>query len=115
MTKGTRACRIIISILLGLTMLWTVFISYAFFYHIDLKLQQQQEERYGIYIAGVDVTRANAHDIPGDGTVSYNEVRNRLTFCNASIECEGSAIYSEIDAIDGIRYMTESFHESPEA
>lgn len=97
MTKGTRAFRIIISILLGLTMLWTAFISYAFLYYVDNKLEQKQAERYGIYVAGVDVTRGNAHDILGDGTVSYNEVRNRLTFCNATIECEGSAIYSEID------------------
>ena len=32
MTKGTRAFRLIISILLGITMLWTAFMSYAFIY-----------------------------------------------------------------------------------
>ena len=32
MTKGIKAFSIIICILLGITMLWTAFISYAFIY-----------------------------------------------------------------------------------
>ena len=97
MTKGTRTFRIIISVLLGLTMLWTAYISYAFIYYAKDMHAQEQNERYGLYVAGVDVTHGNAHDILGDGTASYNAKYNRLTLNNAAIECEGSAIYSEID------------------
>ena len=39
----------------------------------------------------------NAYDILGDGTATYNEVSNVLTLNNATIACEGSAIYSQID------------------
>lgn len=97
MTKGTRAFRIIISILLGITMLWTAYISYAFIYYAKYMHEEDQNERYGLYIAGVDVTPANADDILGDGTVYYNKKLNRLVFNNVNINCEGSAIYSEID------------------
>ena len=97
MTKGTRAFRIIISVLLGLTMLWTAYISYAFIYVTKENNELRRQERYGIYVAGTHVTRGNCHDILGDGAVSYNPDSNRLTLRNATIACEGSAIYSDID------------------
>ena len=97
MTKGTRAFRIIISILLAITMLWTAYISYAFIYITKENNQIRRDERYGIYVAGIDVTWGNCHDILGDGTASYNYVSNILTLKNATIACEGSAIYSQRD------------------
>ena len=97
MTKKIRLFRIVICILLGITMLWTAFISYAFIYVTKENEANKKNERYGIYVAGVDVTHGNAYDILGDGTVYYNEVSNKLVLDNATIECDGSAIYSEID------------------
>ena len=97
MTKGTRVFRIIICMLLGLTILWTAFISYAFIYVTKENEANKRNERYGIQIAGMNITAGNAHDVLGDGTVSYNDFTNVLTLKNATIECEGSAIYSQID------------------
>ena len=97
MTKGTRTFRLIISILLGITMLWTAFMSYAFIYVTKENEALKRNQRFGLYVAGIDVTMGNAYDILGDGTVSYNEVSNVLTLNNATIECDGSAIYSQID------------------
>lgn len=97
MSKGTRAFRIIICCLLGITMLWTGLMSYAFIYVTKENEVLKGNERYGIYVAGIDVTRANAYDILGDGTVSYNHKSHTLTLENADITCKGSVIYSEID------------------
>ena len=97
MTNGTRTFRIIICILLGLTMLWTAFISYAFIYVTKENEALKRNAKYGIQVAGINVTAGNAHDVLGDGTVSYNDFKNVLTLNNATIEFEGSAIYSQID------------------
>ena len=97
MTNGTRTFRIIICILLGLTMLWTAFISYAFIYVTKENEALKRNVKYGIQVAGINVTAGNAHDVLGDGTVSYNDFKNVLTLNNATIEFEGSAIYSQID------------------
>ena len=97
MTKGTRAFRTIMGILLGITILWTAFMSYAFIYVTKENEALKRNERFGLYVAGIDVTMGNAYDILGDGTVVYNEVSNVLTLNNATIECIGSAIYSQID------------------
>ena len=94
MTKGTKAFRIIICILLGLTILWTAFISYAFIYYSSNAIA---EDTYGIYVAGVAVTRENARDVLGDGTVFYQVSSNSLTFRDAVIDTEYAAVYSLID------------------
>ena len=52
MTKGTRAFRIIICLLLGLTILWTAFISYAFIYVTKENEANKRNERYGILCYG---------------------------------------------------------------
>ena len=90
MTKGTKIFRIIISILLAITMLISAF--FAFFFCLYFA-----KDPYGIYVAGVAVNRDNDDDILGDGTVYYDESNNVLTFNNATIECEGTVVYSKID------------------
>ena len=94
MTKGTKAFRIIISILLALTMLCTAFFSLAF-YAVATRMVLSDE--YGIFVAGVPVTRANKGDILGDGTVSYHASSNTLTFDHAVIETDTTIVYSTID------------------
>ena len=97
MTKRTRVFNIVISVLLCITVLWTAFISYAFIYVTKENEALKRSQRFGLYVAGIDVNMGNAYDILGDGTVSYNEVSNKLTLNNATIHCEGAAIYSQID------------------
>ena len=92
MTKGTKIFRIIISILLAITMLISAF--FAFFFCLYFA-----KDPYGIYVAGVAVNRDNDDDILGDGTVYYDESNNVLTFNNATIECEGTVVYSKIDLL----------------
>ena len=99
MTKGTKAFKIIICVILGLTMIWTAFISYAFFYFTGADVERRESERYGLYVGGIDVTAANANDILGNGTASYNALENKLTLKNATIEYNYSVIYSEIDLL----------------
>lgn len=96
-TRGTRTFRIIVCVLMGLTMLWTAFISYAFIYVTKENEALKRNKTYGIQVAGKNVTAGNAHDVLGDGTVSYNDFTSVLTLNNATIEFEGSAIYSQID------------------
>ena len=90
MTKGTKAFRIIISILLALTMLISAFCVFVFF-------MDYSREAYGIYVAGVSVTKDNEDDVLGDGTVCYDPYNNILTFNNATIEYEYNVVYSSID------------------
>ena len=90
MTKGTKIFRIIISALLALTMLIGTLFLYAFFLNYS-------KEAYGIYVAGVSVTRGNKDDVLGDGTVFYDDVNNILVFENATIEYEETIVYSIID------------------
>ena len=96
MTKGTKAFRIVVCVLLGLTMIWTAYISYAFIYYATDEIRN---ERYGVYVGGVDVTHANASDVLGDGTVSYDARTNKLTLKNANIVYDYSILYSEIDLL----------------
>ena len=94
MTTGTKIFRIIISILLTLTMLWSIFVGiglFAFgtrFIHTD---------EYGFWVAGISVERTNSGDILGDGTVYYDASNNVLIFNNATIEYEDTVVYSTID------------------
>ena len=94
MTKGTKAFRIIICILLVLTMLCCAFFAASFVLHID---EDVMGAEYGIWVAGVNVTRDNRKDILGDGTVSYDPDYNLLTLENAKIEFDDSVIYSAVD------------------
>lgn len=45
-------------------------------------------ETYGLNVGGVQVTSDNAADILGDGTVSYDATKNRLTLNNAYISVD---------------------------
>ena len=94
MTKGTKAFRIIISVLLALTMLCTMFFAFLFCLFISEELM---EEEYGIFVAGVSVTRNNKDDVLGDGTVYYDSYNNVLALNNATIEHDDTVVYSKID------------------
>lgn len=90
MTKGTLAFRIIISVLLAITTLCCAFFAVI----VCLAIAK---EGYGIYVAGVAVTRSNEDDILGDGTVYYDSNNNLLVLNNATIESENTVVYSKID------------------
>ena len=90
MTAGTKAFRIIISILLALTMLISAFFIFVFMLDFG-------KSPFGIYVAGVAISRDNNEDVLGDGTVYYDESNNILTFNNATIEYENTVVYSAID------------------
>ena len=94
MTIGTKIFRITISVLLALVIIWGAFATTAFIFFGKTYIHRDQ---YGIWIAGVAVTRENADDILGDGKVSYNAYSNILTFNNAVIEFDYAIIYSQID------------------
>ena len=91
MTKETKKFRIIISILLILTMLFSAFFAFLFCVYIS------KEAEYGFYVDNVAVTRGNKDDVLGDGTVYYDANNNILTFDNATIETENWPVYSNID------------------
>ena len=94
MATGTKIFRIIISVLLALTMLWSVFVGLGLF---ALGTRFIHTDEYGICIKGISVERTNKGDILGDGTVSYDAGNNVLTFNNATIEYEDTVVYSTID------------------
>lgn len=94
MTKGTKIFRIIICVLLALTMICSTFFAVLFFQYVK---KNAVEEEYGIYVAGVPVTRENEDDVLGDGSVYYDSYNNILIFDNATIECDNTTLYSEID------------------
>ena len=94
MTTGIKIFRIIISVLLALTMLWSVFVGLGLF---ALGTRFIHTDEYGISVNGISVERTNKGDILGDGTVSYNSSNNVLIFNNATIECEDTVVYSTID------------------
>jgi hypothetical protein len=71
-------------------MLFGVFFVFIFF--LDYS-----KEAFGIYVAGVSVTRGNKDDILGDGTVFYDSHNNVLVFGNATITSEETIVYSKID------------------
>ena len=90
MTKGTKAFRIIICVLLALTMIISAFFAVFFCLYFS-------KDPYGIYVAGVSVSRDNQKDILGDGTVYYDANNNILVFNNAIIASEDTVVYSKID------------------
>ena len=94
MTKGTKTFRIIISVLLALTLLFSAFFATFFCLYIS---KDVMEEEYGIYVTGIPVTRGNKDDILGNGTVFYDHINNILVFDNATIEFEYTTVYSSID------------------
>ena len=94
MTTGTKIFRIIISVLLALTMLWSIFVGLGL-YAFGTRLIHTDD--YGIWVSGISVERTNKGDILGDGTVSYDAGNNVLTFNNATIEYEDTVVYSTID------------------
>lgn len=96
MTKGTKAFRIIISILLGLTMLFSAFCFFTIGLHISRDVMGGS---YGITVAGVDVTRRNEEDVLGDGSVFYDSYNHMLTFQNAEIAYNDSVVYSKVDLL----------------
>ena len=94
MTTGTKIFRITISILLALTMLWSIFVGLGL-YAFGTRLIHTDD--YGIWVSGISVERTNKGDILGDGTVSYNASNNVLTLNNATIEYADTVVYSTID------------------
>lgn len=94
MTKGTKTFRIIICVLLALTMICSAIFATLFVLYIE---KDVMEEEYGVYVAGVPVTRDNEDDVLGDGTVYYDSYNNILVFDNATIESEDTVVYSKID------------------
>ena len=90
MTKGTKAFRIIISVLLALTMIISAFFAVVFYLYLS-------KDPFGIYVAGVSVNRSNQDDVLGDGTVFYDSTNKILTLANATIEYEDTVVYSMID------------------
>jgi hypothetical protein len=94
MTKGTKIFRIIISTLLGLTIVLGAFFAYAFVLYVD---RDFLDAEYGITVAGVEVTRSNKDDVLGDGTVSYNAAAQLLTFDHAEIQYDDTLVYARID------------------
>ena len=94
MTKGTKIFRITISILLALTMICTAFFTFTLCLYISTEVMQKE---YGIYVAGVAVTRSNEDDILGDGTVFYDSDNNTLVFADSTIASDESIVYSAID------------------
>ncbi len=68
---------------------------------------------YGITVAGVDVTNANASDITGTGTVSYDATTNTLTLngatINGKIDYNGTTDFTiAINGSNSIVYATGS-------
>ena len=94
MTKGTKIFRIIISILLGITMLVSAFFTLVFLLHIDRNIIGASQ---GVFVAGVEITEHNEDDVLGDGTVFYDSYNHVLTFQNAEIEYDESLVYSKVD------------------
>ena len=52
----------------------------------DLNISTQAVTKYKLWIGSVQVTSANASDVLGNGTVSYNASKNILTLKNAKIK-----------------------------
>lgn len=82
--------KVILSILLAISVLISALFAFVFF--LDFA-----KTPFGIYVAGIAVNRENGKDVLGDGTVSYDEKNNVLTFNNATIEYKNTVVYSEID------------------
>jgi hypothetical protein len=94
MSKGTKAFRITISILLALCILLIACLIHDVYY-LDVAMSDQ--ENYGISVAGIAVTKENKDDILGDGTVFYDPDNSTLVFADAEIKTDQSIIVSNID------------------
>lgn len=94
MTKGTKAFRMIVCVLLAVTMLWSAFWSLGFIAYAKLMIASDQ---YDLFVAGVPVTTGNKGDILGNGMVSYHSSTNTLIFNNAVIETESALVNSSMD------------------
>ncbi len=90
MKTGMKILKIIISLLLAFTMIFSAFFAFIFYLYFA-------KDPYGIYVAGIAVNRDNNEDVLGDGTVYYDESNNILTFNNATVEYKSTVVYSEID------------------
>lgn len=91
-----KVLKIITSVIATVLLLGCVFSSFIFWF-FGLTFLHTRE--YGIFVAGVSVTRTNESDILGDGTVSYDPSTNTVIFDNATIESE----YSLVGALDDIQ------------
>ena len=94
MTKGTKAFRIIICVLLTLNILWSALWGAAF---VSFMTSKVIIDDYGIWVRGVQVTVRNRRDVLDDGTVSYDPVSNTLTFDNAVIEWDYTVLFAKQD------------------
>jgi len=63
------------------------------------ELKLSPDEKFALYVADVQVTRANAHNILGDGKASYDPATKTLTI-NDSIACSGTVISN--DGVSGL-------------
>ena len=97
MTKGAKIFTVITSIILALTVAWTVILTTEVY---DLYKANKDDSFYGIILAGVEVTSKNQDDILGDGTASYNEINQVLMLENAEIA------YDKEAADDGVSAMS---------
>ena len=89
-----KVLKIITSTIAAILLLTCAFSSLAFWY-FGLTFIHTYE--YGIYVAGVSVTRENKSDILGDGTVYYNSSINAVVFDNATIESDCAMVGAEDD------------------
>ena len=94
MSKGTKAFRITVSVLLSLCILLIALLIHDV-YHLDVAMSDQ--ENYNVYVAGIPVTRKNQNDILGDGTVFFDPENSTLVFANAEITTDEAVIASAID------------------
>ena len=90
MKKAKKIFKIILTVLLALTIIFSAFFALVFFLYFA-------KDPYGIYVAGISVNRDNDDDILGNGTVYYDESKNILTLNNATVEYEDTVLYSKID------------------
>ena len=96
MKKGTKIFTVVTSIILALTVAWTVILTTEVY---DLYKANKDDSFYGIILAGVKVTRKNQDDILGDGTASYNEINQVLMLENAEITYDKQAADDGVSAI----------------
>lgn len=94
MTRGTKAFRITISVLLALSIILIALLIHDVYY-LDKAMSNQED--YGISVAGIEITRKNENDILGDGTVFYDYENSTLVFSNAEITTDKPIINSTID------------------
>ena len=102
MTKGTKAFRIIINVLVTLTMLVSTYFIFGLIY---IGKTFVFTENYGIYVDGELITRSNKDDILDDGTVSGE---GTSIFCSGAVINEGATVNAKIDALSGVHNKAEN-------